>query len=200
MRPVESVEENLARLGAAGFTPAEVAAIQPRLAAMWDVPVERNFGWLHEDTVREIREIDRQFIGRMRAVRLCEAMGIRSGGRAPGNVNSITRLWRGVVFKVLDYDEIAEFRLMNSASAREVGRLVEGLTLSDDELRTLFEWQRDFAGTNGPPPAASRRGGGRSSWTNGSASGSCWATSGSRCISAGERQVRVHAADAGPVK
>lgn len=150
VRPGEPVEENLARLGAAGFTPEEVAALQPRLAAMWDVPVERNFGWLHEDTVRQIREIDRQFIGRMRAVRLHEATGIRPGGRSPGSANSLTRLWRGAVFKVLDYDEIAEFRLMNSASAREVGRLVEGLTLSDDELRTLFEWQREFAGAHGP--------------------------------------------------
>jgi hypothetical protein len=155
VRPGETVEENLARIGAADFTPEEVAALQPRLAAMWDVPVERNFGWLHEDTIRQIQEIDRQFIGRMRGVRLYEATGIRPGGKSPGSVSRITRLWRSAVFKVLDYDEIAEFRLMNSASAREVGRLVEGLKLSDDELRTLFEWQREFAGTHGTPSPGS---------------------------------------------
>ncbi|MDI1249360.1 MAG: hypothetical protein PSV13_10900 [Lacunisphaera sp.] len=155
VRPDESVEENIARFGAAGFTPEEVAALQPRLAAMWDVPVERNFGWLHEDTVRQIREIDRQFIGRMRAVRLYAATGIRPGGKSPGSVSSLTRLWRGAVFTVLDYDEIAEFRLMNSSSAREVGQWVEGLKLSDDELRTLFEWQREFAGTHGATPPGS---------------------------------------------
>jgi hypothetical protein len=155
VRPGESVEGNIARIGAAGFTPEEVAAVQPRLAAMWDVPVERNFGWLHQDTVRQIEEIDRQFITRMRALRLYGATGIRPGGQTPVSVSSLTRLWRGAVFKVLDYDEIAEFRLMNSASAREVGRLVEGLNLSDDELRTLFEWQREFAGTHGPTPPGS---------------------------------------------
>jgi hypothetical protein len=155
VRPDEDTDANLARIRAAGCTPEEVAAIQPRLAAMWDVPVERNFGWLHEDTVRQIQEIDRQFIGRMRTRRLYEGTGIRSGGQTPARVDTLNRLWKGAILKVLDYDEIAEFRLVNSASAREVGRLVAGLKLSDDELRTLFEWQREFTGIHGTTPPGS---------------------------------------------
>lgn len=95
VRPGESVEEIIARIGAAGFTPEEVAVLQPRLAAMWDVPVDRNFGWLHEGTVRQIREIDRQFIGRMRTVRLHEATDIRPGGQTLGSVSSLARSGAG---------------------------------------------------------------------------------------------------------
>jgi hypothetical protein len=146
VRPDEEIEANVARLRSAGFNAREVAAVQPRLAQMWDVPFERNYGWLRTETIEEIQEIDRQFIARMRATRLYEATGIRAGGEALVATGTLTRLWRGALLRALEYDEIAEFRLMNSASAREVNRRVRGLTLTADELRTLFEWQRDYEG------------------------------------------------------
>jgi hypothetical protein len=146
VRPADDEAINLARIKSAGFTAEEVAAAQRRLAELWEVTYERNFGWLREDAVERIQEIDRQFTTRMRAARLFAVTGIRAAGQTPGSERSIERLWRGAILRALDYDQIAEFRLMNSESAREVGRRVEGLTLSADELRTLFEWQREFGG------------------------------------------------------
>jgi hypothetical protein len=148
VRPEEEVPANLARLAKAGFTASEVASLQLRLAAWWDVPLERNFGWLHQETVGQIQEIDRQFVVRMRAVRLFEGTGIRRSGET-ASVGDLTRLWRSAILKVLEFDELAEFRLMNSASAQALGLLVKDLPVSEDELRTLFEWQREFTGTHG---------------------------------------------------
>lgn len=144
VRPDEDTAANLARIRAAGFTAEEVAAMEPRLAAMWDVPFERNFGWLRPETAEQIRAVDRQFITRMRVTRLYAATGIRTGGLAPVKVEALNRLWRGAILRALDYDEIAEFRLMNSASAREEMRRVQDLTLTEDELRTLFVWRREY--------------------------------------------------------
>lgn len=144
VRPDEDKAANLARIRAAGFTAEEVAAVEPRLAAMWDVPFERNFGWLRPETAEQIRAVDRQFIARMRATRMYTATGVRAGGQAPIKVEALNRLWRGAILRALDYDEIAEFRLMNSASAREEMRRVRDLVLTEDELRTLFVWRREY--------------------------------------------------------
>lgn len=152
VNPDEDMAVNLARLKTAGFTEKEVAALQPQLAELWDIPVERNFGWLHDETVAQIREIDRQFVVRVRAARLFEGTGIRRGGD-PVGVAELTRLWRAAILKALNYDELAEFRLMNSPAARELTQLVKDLPVTDDELRTLFEWQREFAGTHAAGPA-----------------------------------------------
>jgi hypothetical protein len=144
VRPDEDEAANLVRIRAAGFTAEEVAAVEPRLAAMWRVPFERNFGWLRPETAEQIRAVDRQFIVRMRVTRLYATTGIRAGGLAPVKVEALNRLWRGAILRALDYDEIAEFRLMNSASAREEMRRVQGLVLTEDELRTLFVWRREY--------------------------------------------------------
>lgn len=144
VRPDEDTVANLARIRAAGFTAEEVAAVEPRLAAMWDVPFERNFGWLRPETAEQIRAVDRQFIARMRATRLYAATGVRAGGQAPVKVEALNRLWRGAILRALDYDEIAEFRLMNSTTAREEMRRVQDLVLTEDELRTLFVWRREY--------------------------------------------------------
>jgi hypothetical protein len=146
VRPADEVDRNLQRLRAAGFSAEELAAIKPRLVAMWEVSFERNFGWLHEDTVERIREIDRQFITRMRATRLYENTGVRVDGQPPVRPDTLDRLWRSAILRALDHDEIAEFRLMNSALARDEMRRAEGLTLTDDERRTLFVWRREFEG------------------------------------------------------
>ena len=146
VRPDEEVPANLARLAKAGFTVRETAGVQLKLAAWWDIPVDRNFGWLHEEAVRQIQEIDRHFVVRMRAARLFEGTGILRGGETVSS-GDLPRLWRSAILKVLNYDELSEFRLMNSAAARELTQLVKDLPVTDDELRTLFEWQREFAGT-----------------------------------------------------
>jgi len=150
VRPDEDVAANLERLRQAGAEAAEVAALEPRLAEIWEVPFERNFGWLHEGTVERVREIDRQFIMRMRATRLYRATGVRAGGEPPPSVAALNRLWRRAILKALDYDEVAEFRLMNSGSAREEMQRVEGLVLTGDEIRTLFVWRREYEGRRIP--------------------------------------------------
>lgn len=144
VRTDDDVAANLAQLKKAGAKEAELAAMEPRLVEWWDVPYERNFGWLHEDTAARIRDIDRVFISRVRAMRLYAGTGVRSGGEIPPSAEALERQWRRAILKALDYDEVAEFRLMNSASAREVSRRVQGLALTADEQRTLFEWQREF--------------------------------------------------------
>lgn len=144
VRADQNVAANVARLKQKGYTDQEMQPLRSRLEALWDVPYERNFGWLHEDTVRQIETIDRGFIIRMRALRVYRAVGIRLASYTPIDEDALNRLWHRAILRALDYDEIAEFRLMNSASAREVSRRVEGLKLSADELRTLFAWQREF--------------------------------------------------------
>ncbi|MDB6166410.1 MAG: hypothetical protein JWQ83_1550, partial [Lacunisphaera sp.] len=67
-------------------------------------------------------------------------------GRTPGQVKA---QWRRAILRVLDYDEIAEFRLMDSAAAHRVQEWTRNLILSADERRTLVEWQRDFDAVHG---------------------------------------------------
>jgi hypothetical protein len=151
VKPEEGVQANAARLRQAGYSPDEVAVVQPRLAAMWAVPFERNFGWLRPDTVEQIRAIDRQFISRMRAFQLYRHTGVRIGDSARESMGSINRQWRDSIMEVLDHRESAEFRLMNSGTARDETRLTKGLALSADEQRTLFGWRRDYDGRHGVP-------------------------------------------------
>jgi hypothetical protein len=128
----------------AGFSEAEVEALRAPLTELWSVAAERNFGWLHEDTVALVKEVDEEFIPRMRALRLYQAMGIRSERYPATSVVALNRMWRQAILRVLEYDEIAEFMLMNSPSARESARLAAGLNLSLAEQRLLFSWQREF--------------------------------------------------------
>lgn len=146
VKPEEEVAANLDRMRKAGASEREIGALELRLTGMWTVAFERNFGWLREDTIERIKEIDRQFITKMRATRLHAATGIQPGGQLPASVPSIERSWRRAILRALDYDEIAEFRLMNSTLARDEMQRAEGLTLTEDERRTLFVWRREFEG------------------------------------------------------
>ena len=128
----------------AGFTEEEVNALAPRLSSLWEVSSSRHYGWLHEDTVEQLKEVDREFIVRMRAVRLQQATGVQLAGRSAATVRGVERQWRQAILRVLDYDEITEFMLMNSSAAREAARLCEGVDLSADEQRMLFLWHREF--------------------------------------------------------
>lgn len=141
----EGVTANVKLLRRAGFAPAEVAAIRPKLAAIWQVDPERNFGWLNPETVEAIQEVDGEFIIRMRAVRLHKMTGIRPPGGAVEDEAKVNRLWRRAVLRVLEDDEVAEFRLMNSPAAQEAARLSSGLVLTTMEQRELFQRHRDFA-------------------------------------------------------
>lgn len=151
VQPGEGVQANVARLRQAGYSPEDVAALQPQLAAVLTVPFERNFGWLRPETVEQIRAIDRQFIGRMRAVQLYRRSGVRIGDSARESMGSINRQWRDAILDVLDHRESAEFRLMNSGAARDETRLAKGLALTADEQRTLFGWRQDYDGRHGVP-------------------------------------------------
>jgi hypothetical protein len=142
----------LARLRTAGYSAEEIDAFQPRLAAIWEPTADRNYGWLQEEVVVRIKAVDREFIARMRAVRLWETAGLRPKDFSRENEQTVNRLWRQAILRVLDYDELAEFRLMNSAAAREAGRLLQGIELTADEQRVLFMGERDFARDYGAAP------------------------------------------------
>jgi hypothetical protein len=159
--PDQGLAANIARLKEAGYTEDEIAALQPRLVAMWTVPFERNFGWLRAEAVERVRAIDREFVARMRAAQLYQRTGVRTGDGGREDTATINRLWRVALTQALANDELAEFQLMNSTAARQESRLARGLTLTADEQRTLFEWRRDYDGRKGPPLSSER---GLSSW------------------------------------
>lgn len=144
VRADAEVPEILQAWRRAGFTAEEVDACAPRLARLWEVSSARHFGWLHEDTVEQLKQVDREFVIRMRAVRLREETGVQLAGYPSASPREVDRQWRQAILRVLDYDEIAEFMLMNSHAAREAVRLCEGIELSADEQRRLFLWHREF--------------------------------------------------------
>ncbi len=145
LRVEDALSVCLERLRAAGYTETEVAAFQPQLAAIWETTAERNFGWLQPEAVEKIKAVDREFVARVRAVRLRETAGLATPGYWRESEQAVNQLWRRAILRELDYDEIAEFRLMNSAAAREAGRLLQGMVLTADEQRVLFMGERDFA-------------------------------------------------------
>ena len=151
VRVEEDAAANMRRWREAGFTAAEVAALQPQLTLLWAVPAERNFGWLRAETVEQIKAVDREYIVRMRAVRL-QLVGIRGGQPRGSSEVTVNQQWRQAILKVLDYDEVSEFRLMNSVSAQKIGRLVDDLDLTPGEQRMLFTWQKEFDGMYGTDP------------------------------------------------
>ena len=142
---------NLRRLRDRGFAEEEVGLIQPRLTAIWDVPVERHFGWLSKETIRRIRETDRGFVVRLRAARLYAETGVRAGTGEPEQPEAVGREWQLALRGLLDHRELTEFSLLNSKAARKLARLVKGLAVGSDEFRTLCEWQQAFEEKHGPP-------------------------------------------------
>ncbi len=143
-RADEEVAANLEILRQAGFTPGEISRIEPKLTELWKIPFERHFGWLTAETVEQIKEIDHNYTARMRAARLRAATGIQIMAPYQATPRQVSAQWHWALLKVLDYDEIAEFRLMNAPAAREVDAWTKDITLSESERRTLNEWQRDF--------------------------------------------------------
>ncbi len=140
------------RLRAAGYPEAEVDAFTPRLREVWETTVERNYGWLQEETVEKIKAVDREFIARIRAARLRVTAGLTLKDFPPADESTVNRQWRQALLRVLDYDEIAEFRLMNMGAAREAGRLLQGIALTKDEQRVLYLGERDYARDYGTTP------------------------------------------------
>jgi hypothetical protein len=140
------------RLRAAGYTAAEINAFEPGLREIWETTIERNFGWLQEETVEKIKAVDREFIARIRVARLRVTAGLALKDFPPADESTLNRQWRKALLRVLDYDEIAEFRLMNTGAAREASRLLQGISLTKDEQRVLFLGERDHARDYGTTP------------------------------------------------
>jgi hypothetical protein len=144
VRVEDEVDANLQIWKSKGFTEEDVKSLKPRLVEVWDVGLERNFGWLSQDAIERIQKVDRRFTIRLRTIRLFKACGIRAGEVRTETISSLTRDWQRAIMRQLDYQEIAEFRLVNSRSAQTITRLGKGLEFTTDELRTLCEWQREF--------------------------------------------------------
>lgn len=144
VRVDDDVETNLRLWRSKGFTEADVNRLQPSLSAVWDVEVQRNYGWLSQEAVEQIQKVDRKYIARLRALRLFSAFGIRTEALRAEGMTALSREWQSAIRHRLDDRDLREFRLMNSRSALTVARLGQGLNFSTDELRTLCEWQREF--------------------------------------------------------
>lgn len=157
VRPDKEVAENLQAWRSAGFTAKEVEELRFRLVELWTVPVDRNFGWLRPEAVEKIQALDKEFIPRMRAARLHAAVGVRAGPDRVGSVSAVDQQWRRAILRLLDYDELAEFRLTNSVAARDLSRLLDGLTLTTGEERRLFQLERDYRAAYDRNPAVAPR-------------------------------------------
>jgi hypothetical protein len=151
LRVDEDVEANLARLRDLGASDLEIAAFTPKFAALWDVTYHREFGWLRPEQVDAIKAVDRRFVARLRAVRVRRTTGIALDPTARDETAlAVTARWQRAVLRILEYDQLAEFRLMNSATAERTARHFENVPLTDDERRTLYEWQHDYELSAGP--------------------------------------------------
>ncbi|HWA24276.1 MAG TPA: hypothetical protein VG734_01280 [Lacunisphaera sp.] len=156
MAVADEAPANLQRLRQAGFGAEEIDRFQPKLEEIWTVKAERNFGWLNAEAVEKVQAVDREFIPRMRAARLRETVGIQAG-TAGATITEVNRQWRRAILEVLEHDELAEFRLVNSLAAREISRLLEGIPLSTGEERRLFQLERDFRAAYQPDDLPPRR-------------------------------------------
>lgn len=144
VRPDDDLEGNLRRIERLGAPAEEFERFSARLARLWTPPAPRFYGWLHEEKAVEIAQVDREFLIRARAARLREASGLQTGTRESSA--HVAAAWHKAILRVLDYDELAEFRLMNSPSSQKVAQQAKHLVLTDDERRQIFDWQRDFDG------------------------------------------------------
>jgi len=150
LRADEDTAASLARLRRRGANADELSSFEPKLAALWDVDVPRAWGWLRPEQIEAIKEVDRAFIPRVRAARLRAATGIEIDPEHRGEtLLAVNSRWQRAVLRTLDYDQLGEFRLMNSPSAQKVARHFENVPLTDDERRTIYDWQREFEATAG---------------------------------------------------
>lgn len=154
LRAGDDAEANLARLRQGGASDAELDAFAPKLAALWEVDARREWGWLRAEQIEAIKEVDRAFVPRVRAARLRAVTGIdidaAHRGETPLAVNAH---WQRAVIRALDYDQLGEFRLMNAPSAHRAARHFENIPLTDDERRTIYDWQHDYEQILGPAGA-----------------------------------------------
>lgn len=144
VRVDDDVDTNLQVWRSKGFTEADVNRLKPSLIAVWDVAVERNYGWLSQEAIEQIQKVDRKYTAHLRALRLFNAFGIRTDALRPEGMTSLSREWQRAIQHRLDDRDLREFRLMNSRSALTIARLGRGLNFSVDEMRSLCEWQREF--------------------------------------------------------
>lgn len=159
LRADEDAAANVARLRRRGANAEELSAFEPKLAALWNVDVPRAWGWLRPEQVEAIKEVDRAFIPRIRAARLRAATGIEIDPEHRGEtLLAVNSRWQRAVLRTLDYDQLGEFRLMNSDSAQRTARHFENVPLTDDERRTIYDWQREFEATAGENGARLRSG------------------------------------------
>lgn len=157
LRAEDDPDAALVRLRRHGASTEELNWFEPKLARLWSVDVPRAWGWLRPEQIDAIKEVDRAFIPRVRAARLRAATGIEIDPFHRGEtLLAVSARWQRALLRVLDYDQIAEFRLMNSESAQKTGRHFENVPLTDDERRTIYEWQREFESTAGPNGARLR--------------------------------------------
>lgn len=159
LRADDDTDASLARLRRRGATADELSWFEPKLAALWNVDVSRAWGWLRPEQIDAIKEVDRAFVPRIRAARLRAQIGVEIDPEHRGEtLLAVNSRWQRAVLRTLDYDQLGEFRLMNSDSAQRTARHFENVPLTEDERRTIYDWQREFEATAGANGARLRKG------------------------------------------
>jgi hypothetical protein len=159
LRADEDTDANLVRLRTLGAADGELASFTPKFTALWDVIYHREWGWLRPEQVDAIKAVDRKFVARLRIARVRWTTGIvlDPTGRDE-TLLAINARWHRAILRVLEFDQLAEFRLMNSDTAERTARHFENVPLTDDERRTIYEWQHDYELTAGPDGRKLRHG------------------------------------------
>ena len=140
----QETEPNIVRLRVAGFPAAEVEEFKVRLAAFWESEPLPYYGRLDRETVAKLKEVEREYQVRMREAIIRKETGLTRGQHAPETPGEVRNLWRRAIIGQLEYREIKEFLLLNSASARGLYRLTKDVTMTLGERRRLCELQQDI--------------------------------------------------------
>lgn len=159
LRADDDTDASLTRLRRRGASADELSWFEPKLAVLWNVDIARAWGWLRPEQIDAIKDVDRTFVPRIRAARLRAATGIEIDPEHRGEtLLAVNARWQRAVLRTLDYDQLGEFRLMNSLSAQRTARHFENVPLTDDERRTIYDWQREFETIGGENGARLRPG------------------------------------------
>lgn len=137
-------DQNIARMRAAGFPSGEVEEFKGRLAAFWESEPLPYYGRLDRETVVKLKGLEREYQIRMREAFIRKETGLTRGQYAPETPGEVRNQWRRAIIGLLEYREIKEFLLLNSASAQGLYRLTRGVPMTLGERRVLCELQQDI--------------------------------------------------------
>lgn len=143
----KTVDANIQRLLDAGFPSAEVEAIRPRLAAMWEIDLGLRLDWLDQATMDKVKELEPEYTIKLRRARVRAEIFRLGGENEPLTPGQIRDQWRNAIVEIMDEYEREQFALLNSHQANTLAKFAKDVNLTTAELKILCEWQLDYTGT-----------------------------------------------------